>query len=104
MGNPLEGEHSFTAKGQTYTLAISWRALASAEREADRSTAWLLTHLDWLSTLEVLFHHGLKRYHPRITLDEVDAILTELTIPGAVKVIEAALVTAFPKEKSEPSP
>lgn len=104
MANPHEGEHKFTAGGKDYTLAISWRSLAAAEREAERSTGWLLTHLDWLSTLEVLFLHGMKRHHPKITADEVGAILTELTIPGAVAVIEAALSTAFPKQEPTDRP
>jgi hypothetical protein len=102
--NPHQGEQPFEACGKQYTLALSWGALAKAERQAEKSTGWLLSNLDWLSTLEVLFFQGLKRHHDKITLDEVHAILGDLTIPGAVKVLEGALLTAFPKKETENRP
>ncbi len=102
--NPHQGEHSFDVDGRTYTLALTWRSLGRAERLADRPVGWLLSNLNWLSTLSALFLAGLERHHPKITQDEVDELLARVKADEAIKIISAALEAAFPKDDKPASP
>jgi hypothetical protein len=76
--NPMKGEVSFEASGETYTLQFSIDALCVLEEKLDMSVGKMAAKLaddPRLSFLRTVFWGGLQANHPKVTVKEAGDLI-----------------------------
>jgi hypothetical protein len=102
--NPLRGEASFEAEGQSYTLAYDINALVLAEEASGLDMDQLLDRLDRglnLRVLRAVVWAGLQRDH-ECHLLRAGEIIGAAGIPVVAVAMRKGLMAAFPAAEKAP--
>lgn len=93
----MKGSVGFTAEGQGYTLLLDFNALCDLSEELPdlMSGGQELTDPRKIRTV---FHAGLKRNHPGITLEQAGDIIQAVGIAEAADLLGKAFEASFGKE------
>lgn len=101
----MRGAKSFQAKGANWVLCFDFNTLCALEDELDMSADELGARLDGsdgkprrIATLmRTVYRIGLSGNHPRMTDHEAGAIVGELGLDEAARLLGEAFKAAFPE-------
>jgi hypothetical protein len=99
MTNPLKGEVTFEARGQTFTYKLGTNAQIMIETKVGMPiTQFFRERAEQFSAADVrlIFHAGLYRQH-KMTEDDVGDLIDELGGDRVAKIFIEAAALAFPK-------
>lgn len=97
--NPIKGEREFTVGEDVYTLAYSIPIICGVERQLGRGIFRIVQDLStdpWLGTLCELFLAGLKKHHPKMTLEQAGGIVVAMKMVPAVELLAGVITDVFP--------
>lgn len=98
--NPVQGEISFeTQDGKTWVAVYDIPAICAMEDALDRSAIQIMAQIGMgrVGFIRMALWAGLRRKHPKLTLDQVDEIMTKIKGRGAAEIVTEGVRAAFPK-------
>lgn len=98
--NPLQGEISFeTQDGKTWVAVYDIAAVCAMEDALDRPAIQIMAQIGMgrVSFTRMGLWVGLRRNHPKLTLDQVSAIMMQIKDRGAADIVSEGVRAAFPK-------
>ncbi len=103
MTNKHKGEFTFTAAGSDWKGVLDFNTFAELEEKL--GIGFIQLHKRFndetqlrLTDVRTLFYCALKQFHPEVTERIVGHLLQELTIPGAMKLLQEAVGASFGSE------
>lgn len=97
----MKGTVAFTAEGQGYTLLLDFNALCDLSEELPdlMSGGQELTDPRKIRTV---FHAGLKRHHPDVSLENAGDIIQAVGVATAAELLGKAFEASFGSEVGKP--
>jgi hypothetical protein len=98
--NPVKGEVTFDARGQTFTYKLGTNAQIMIENKVGMSIAkFFAQQSDNFSAADVrtIFHAGLYRQH-KMTEDDVGDLIDEIGAERVAQIFVEAATAAFPQK------
>lgn len=99
MTNPLKGEVTFEARGQTFTFKLGTNAQVMLETKTGMSMPQFFKDREdkfSIHDIRMIFHAGLYRQH-KMTEDDVGDLIDEIGQERVAEIFTEAAAAAFPQ-------
>lgn len=97
MANP-DSERTFEANGKTYTLFFGNRSFRMLEQKLGKSFQEF--NFNSVDEMTVALWSGLQKYHPQLTIEEMDDIIDDVGYVKLAGIAAEAIGAAFPDEET----
>lgn len=97
----MKGTVAFTAEGQGYTLLLDFNALCDLSDELPGLMGGGQELKD-PRQIRAVFHAGLKRHHPDLTVEEAGDIIQAVGVAQAAGILGRAFQASFGSEVGKP--
>jgi hypothetical protein len=98
MTNPLKGEVTFEARGQTFTYKLGTNAQIMIENKTGMPISKFFAERAFSAAdVRIIFHAGLYRQH-KMTEEDVGDLIDEIGAERVAQIFVEAAAAAFPKK------